>query len=68
MNRRKQRFAPRKMAALLQYLCWQFRRKRSFTLDTILFLAFKCDQAAFVETGRSLTGATWHKTKTGVSF
>lgn len=36
--------------------------------EKLLLIAWRCDMEAFGQTGRSITGARWYKTETGVSF
>lgn len=56
------------MESLILYVAGKFKRKRSFTIDTILLIIWRLDMDAFQKTGRSITGARWFKTETGVSF
>lgn len=67
LSRRKPkrfRFRPRKTKELILYILEQF--PCPLTWDEVMWIMFMCDMEAYRQTGKSITGATWYKTETGV--
>ncbi len=55
----KERFKPRKFLDLLLYICLQSIGDKKFSEEKAMWMAFYADNISFLQTGKSITGATY---------
>lgn len=58
---RQQKFSEDKMANLILLICKKCKDDPSFDEDKLQWLLFRCDMAAYIKTGQTITGATYVK-------
>lgn len=56
-----QKFSEDKMANMILLICQKCKDDPSFDEDKLKWLLFHCDMKSFIETGRTITGATYVK-------